>query len=72
MSVKQQRKMLGERIREFRNALNWSQAELAEKAGLHHNFIGEIERGEKSATVDSLAKVAKALGVYVRDLVSDF
>ena len=46
-----------------------SQELLAEKADLHHNFIGEIERGEKAASIDTLVKIAHALGVPVRTLV---
>ena len=46
-----------------------SQEKLAEKADLHHNYIGELERGEKAASIDSLLKIAQALGVNVRDLV---
>jgi transcriptional regulator with XRE-family HTH domain len=46
-----------------------SQEKLAEKADLHHNYIGELERGEKAASIDSLLKIAKALGVKVRELV---
>ena len=40
-----------------------SQEKLAENADLHHNYVGEIERGEKAATIDTLLKIAKALGV---------
>jgi len=48
-----------------------SQEALAERADLHHNYVGELERGEKAATVDTLLKIAKALGVKARDLVVD-
>jgi XRE family transcriptional regulator, regulator of sulfur utilization len=65
------RKLLGETIRSFRKKASFSQEKLAEKADLHHNFIGELERGEKAATVDTLLKIAKALKIKVRDLVSD-
>jgi XRE family transcriptional regulator, regulator of sulfur utilization len=65
------RKLLGETIRSFRKEASFSQEKLAEKADLHHNFIGELERGEKAATVDTLLKIAKALKIKVRDLVSD-
>ena len=65
------RGLLGERIRSFRKEKNFSQEALAERADLHHNYIGELERGEKAATIDTLLKIAKALGVRVRDLVHD-
>ena len=45
-----------------------TQEKLAEKAGLHHNFIGEVERGEKSISIDSLYRVSGALEVPLRDL----
>lgn len=48
-----------------------SQEKLAEKANLHHNYIGELERGEKAASIDTMLKIAKALGVRVRDLVNE-
>jgi len=41
------------------------------KAELHHNYVGEIERGEKAATIDTIMKIAKALGVRAGDLFSD-
>jgi transcriptional regulator with XRE-family HTH domain len=44
---------------------------LAEKADLHHNYIGELERGEKAATIDTLIKIAEALDIRVRDLEAD-
>lgn len=71
VSRKQHRKTLGETIRTFRKDSGFSQEALAEKADLHHNYIGELERGEKAATVDTLIKVAKALKVRVSDLTRD-
>jgi len=65
------RKIFGETIRTRRKALDLSQERLAEKAELHHNYIGEIERGEKAATIDTIVKIAKALGVRAGDLFSD-
>jgi transcriptional regulator with XRE-family HTH domain len=38
-----------------------SQEQLAEKAGLHSTYIGQLERGEKNATLESVEKVARAL-----------
>lgn len=48
-----------------------SQEMLAERADLARNYIGNIERAEYKVTVETLAKIAGALGVRVRDLVRD-
>jgi transcriptional regulator with XRE-family HTH domain len=63
------RKTLGEVVRSYREKVELSQEQLAERADLHHNYVGEIERGEKAATIDTLVKIAKGLNVRVRDLV---
>jgi XRE family transcriptional regulator, regulator of sulfur utilization len=65
------RKALGETIRSYRRNAGISQEKLAEKADLHHNYVGELERGEKAASIDSLLKIARALGIKVRDLVDE-
>ncbi len=56
-------KIVGERIRAYRNKLGLSQETLAEKAELHSTYIGQLERGEKNATLESIEKVCKALNV---------
>lgn len=65
-------KVLGETIRAKRMEAGLSQEQLAEKANLARNYIGNIERAEYKVTVETLARIAKALGVKVRDLVNDF
>ncbi len=67
--LKKHRKILGQTIRARRKKARVTQERLAEKADLHHNFLGEIERGEKAATIDTLVKIAKALGIRARDLL---
>jgi len=57
------RKCLGQRLRELRQHRGVSQRALGERSGLSGKFIGEIERGEKSISVDSLYRVAVALAV---------
>jgi transcriptional regulator with XRE-family HTH domain len=61
-------KIIGERIRTFRKEKGWSQEELADMANLHATYIGQLERGEKNATLESIEKVAKALEVSLEDL----
>jgi len=63
--------MVGDKIRHYRKQAQLTQEELAEKADLHHNFIGEVERGNMETSLTSLLKVAKALQVKVRDLVDE-
>lgn len=62
------RKVLGDNIRTHRRNRKWSQEVLAEKADLHRNYIGDVERGEENVSVDTLAKIAEALGVSIIDL----
>jgi transcriptional regulator with XRE-family HTH domain len=47
------------------------QERLAEKADLHPVYVGEVERGEETVSVYALMRIARALGVRVRDLVAD-
>ena len=48
-----------------------SQEKLAEKADLSAVFISNVERGTENISVDALARIARALGVRLRDLVAD-
>ncbi len=61
--IKETRKMLGERIRELRIFAGLTQEQLGEKASLNYKFIGELERGRVNVSLDSLVKLASALGV---------
>jgi len=72
LRVTEHRRLLGETVRAERHKAEFSQEKLAEKAGLSTVFISRIERGRESPSVDSLVKIAKALGIQVRDLVADF
>jgi transcriptional regulator with XRE-family HTH domain len=65
------RRIVGETIRTYRKRAGLTQEKLAERADLHHNFIGEVERGNMEISLSSLLKIAKALGVRVRDLLRD-
>lgn len=60
----------GQRIREYRKNLWFSQEELASKAWLHRTYIGIIERWEKNVCIENIEKIAKALNVKVKDLFS--
>ena len=64
------RKELGERIRELRKSAGITQEELGEKSALSYKFIGELERGQVNISIDSLVRIAAALGVEIGDLFS--
>jgi transcriptional regulator with XRE-family HTH domain len=61
-------KELGKRIRTLRKLKGFTQESLGEKAGISYKFIGEIERGEVNPSLNSLAQIAKALGIHVSEL----
>lgn len=61
-------KSVGQRIRNYRNQLGLSQEKLAELSGCHPTYIGQIERGEKNATLESIEKIASALNISLSKL----
>lgn len=61
-------KILGKRIRNYRMQLGLSQEKLAEKASCHPTYIGQIERGEKNPTIESIGKITRALGISLSEL----
>jgi len=65
------KKIVGIRIRKYRNDRGFTQEELAHKTGLHRAYVGQIERGEKNIGIENLMKIAKALKVRLDDLVTD-
>lgn len=64
-------KRLGKRIREERLRLNLTQAQLAEAIDISNTYMGAIERGERSLTLDTLVRLVNRLGVTVDYLLSD-
>lgn len=59
----------GKKVRDERMKLKLSQEQLAVRAGVHRTYIGMIERAEKNITLENIDKIAKALGVKIKDLL---
>ncbi len=69
MLKKNQREIIGKTVMKYRKRAALSQETLAEKADIHPNYVGRIERGECTPTVTILVKIAKALNLRVYKLL---
>ena len=65
-------KALGERVREVRGERGLSQEEVGERADLHRNEIGVIERGETNISFINLLRICRALDVTPSELLKPF
>lgn len=61
-------KIIGQRVRNYRTEKGLSQEKLAEMSGCHPTYIGQVERGEKNATLESIEKITSAMGVPLSKL----
>ncbi len=64
---KSARLQFAKNLKHFRLQQQLSQEKLAELAGLHRNYVGSVERGERNIAIDNIEKLAKALKVRVVD-----
>lgn len=64
-------KLLGERVRERRTSLGWTQEELADRAKIDRSYVGGVERGIRNLTFTVLCQLCKALGCDVATLTKD-
>jgi transcriptional regulator with XRE-family HTH domain len=55
-------------VRSLREDRGYSQEQLAERAGLHRNYVGGVERGERNIALENIVKLARALSVRTQDL----
>jgi len=70
MNEKEILKIFGENVRFLRKKLNISQEELAFRANLHRTYIGMIERAEKNITLINIQRIANALNIEIKELVT--
>jgi transcriptional regulator with XRE-family HTH domain len=59
---------LGQRIRELRKSLQLTQEQLAERASISVSFLSMIERGDRVPHLQTLAMLAKPLGVSLAEV----
>lgn len=70
MNVDKELLALGREVRRLRKERGLSQEALADLAGLHTNYVGGIERGERNVGVRALFRLARGLGVEPGELFS--
>ena len=62
---------LGQRLRDERMRIHRTQEEIAEAVGITPAFLGHIERGERSLSLDKLIRLCHLYGVTIDYLLSD-
>jgi transcriptional regulator with XRE-family HTH domain len=67
--VQELQKKIGNRIRSLRSKRGWSQEEFADRCKIHRGHMGQIERGEKNLSIQTLVKVGKGLEMTVSTLL---
>jgi transcriptional regulator with XRE-family HTH domain len=65
------RKTFAKNLRLLRTSKGLSQEDLAELADLHRTYIGSVERSERNISIDSMERIAAALGVTVVALLKE-
>ena len=57
-AIPQHQRILGQSIRQHRKLAGLSLEKLAEKSDLHHNYVGDVERGVENISVAALVRIA--------------
>jgi transcriptional regulator with XRE-family HTH domain len=65
------RLLFGQAVRRLRKQRGISQEQLAEIAGIHRTYIGDVERGTRNIALVNITRIAKALGVSVVTLMQE-
>lgn len=66
------RLLFAKNLKKYRLLKMISQEELAELSGLHRTYVSSVERGIKNISIDNMEKLANALGVDIRELLTPY
>jgi len=72
MAIKEKdpRLTFGSVVRAFRVKAGISQERLAEIAGIHRTYIGDVERGKRNISLVNMLRISKALSVPLSRIIS--
>lgn len=62
------RRQFGRRVRILRKKRGLTQEALANEANIERSYMGAIERGQRSPTLDKISAIAKALKVPMSEI----
>lgn len=68
MEDKEYLELFASKVKMLREAKGLSQEKLAAEAGLHRTYIGMVERLERNPSLVCIHKIARGLGVSVKEL----
>ncbi|MEH2670912.1 MULTISPECIES: helix-turn-helix domain-containing protein [Bradyrhizobium] len=60
---------LGRSVKDLRRSLKMTQSDLAEAAGIRRALVSDVERKKANPTLESLCRIATALGIEPADLL---
>lgn len=63
--------LFGERLRQARIEAGITQAEMAERSGVHIQYVSRVERGQRNLTLSTMAKLAAVVGRSVSDMLRE-
>lgn len=69
MHISDYRSTIGRKVHQERLKRGWTQEELAEKIDMNASFVGQIERGIKAASFDTLERLSQIFGMEVVDFL---
>lgn len=62
--------LFGKRLKELRLERNLTQEQFAELSGLHKNYIGMVERGERNPSLKNIEIISKTLKIRISELIN--
>ncbi len=61
----------GKRVKELRRRSRLSQEDFADQAGVDSSYLGKVERGERNPSLGVVARIAKAFGMTLAELLAE-